>query len=171
MANVSTREELTTARRVALSAKTTMGLKKVPSASGGPENHGRAAAGPQPVPKRKSADPFASEKESPVITEENRKRATACRAAFAQLIAFKGLAIPFMVEHFDDKRPSMDFHGHWEQRDIGAACYWNIRHQLENQPGDYSSYGFARKGRDGESHVKPNSRIDAETQNPDRLSG
>ena len=126
MANVSTREERTTARGAVLSARITMGLKKVSSAYGGPENHERTAAGPQPVPKRKSANPFLSEKESPVITEEDGKRATACRAAFAQLIVFKGLAIRFMVEHFDEKRPSMDFHGHWKHRDVGAAYCWYI---------------------------------------------
>ncbi len=114
-----------------------------------------ADAGPKVEPKRKSDDPFAEEEDPPEIIEENRKRATACREAFEQLRAYKGLAIPFMLEHLDDKRPSMDFHGHWKHRDVGAACYWNIRYQFEDHPGDYSSYGYARKGRDGESHVKP----------------
>lgn len=114
-----------------------------------------AAAGPKAVPKRKSDDPFAGEEDPPEITEENRRRAIACREAFEQLTAYKGLAIPFMVEQLEDTRPSTDFHGHWKRRDVGAACYWNIRYQLEDPPGDYSSYGYARKGRDGESHVKP----------------
>lgn len=114
-----------------------------------------ADPGPKTVPKRKSDDPFAGVEETPEITEENRKRASACREAFKQLTAYKGLAFPFMVEHLEDKRPSLHFHGHWKHHDVGAACYWNIRYQLEDMPGDYSSYGYARKGRDGESHVVP----------------
>jgi hypothetical protein len=115
----------------------------------------QAAVRPKAIPKRKSDDPFVEEELPPELAEENRKRASACRGAFTQLAAYKGLAIPFMLEQLEDKRPSMDFHGHWKHRDVGAACYWNIRYQLEDQPGDYSSYGYARKGRDGESHVKP----------------
>ncbi|MEO5716631.1 MAG: hypothetical protein ABIT37_24340 [Luteolibacter sp.] len=100
-------------------------------------------------------DPFAMEEEPPEIAKANVRMATACREAFKQLTAYKGLALPLMVDQLDDERPSMDFHGHWKRRDVGAACYWNIRYQLEDHPGDYSSYGYARKGRDGESHVKP----------------
>jgi len=115
----------------------------------------QAAAGQAAVSKRKADDPFAGEEEPPEIAEENRRRADACLEAFKQLTAYKGLAFPLMVEKLGDERPSMDFHGHWKRRDVGAACYWNIRYQLEDHPEDYSSYGYARKGRDGESHVKP----------------
>lgn len=86
---------------------------------------------------------------------EYAKRFKGCQEAFKRLGDFKSLAFPFMIEHIEDKRQSIAFRNHSLQQSVGDACYWNIYYQLHDTPPDYSSYGYQRKGRDGESHVKP----------------
>lgn len=83
------------------------------------------------------------------------KRFEGCQEAFKKLGEFKSLAFPFMIEHLEDKRQSIAFRNHSLQQSVGDACYWSIYYQLHDTPGDYSSYGYQRKGRDGELHVKP----------------
>lgn len=116
---------------------------------------------PEPAPE----DPFSGlpptspqfevEEVPPGIARENAKSAKACRVAFHRLLSLGALAVPSMVEHLEDGRPSLDFNGHWKTSTLGDACYWNLREGLQDLPEDYSSYGYARKGRDGENHVTP----------------
>lgn len=87
--------------------------------------------------------------------EKHRQKFNACQEAFNQLGALKGLAIPILVEHLDDKRQSINFRNHRLGNSVGDACYWNIYFQLVDQPDDYSEYGYSRQGRDGENHPKP----------------
>jgi hypothetical protein len=104
------------------------------------------------VPPEQS-DPFADAVDSG-DAEEQRRRVAVCRKAYMQLAAFKELAIPFMLEHLEDQRPSVPFQNHWKGSTVGDACYRNIRDQLEDLPSDYS-YVYSRIGRDGKMHVKP----------------
>ncbi|MCW1914186.1 hypothetical protein OJ996_11410 [Luteolibacter sp. GHJ8] len=87
--------------------------------------------------------------------EEYGKRYNACHKAFKRLMEFKELSLPFLVEHLEDKRQSIPFRNHHMGFSVGDACYWNIYYQLQDQPDDYSSYGYQRRGRDGENHPKP----------------
>lgn len=75
--------------------------------------------------------------------------------AFEKLTLLKMKAFPVLVKHLDDKRPSINFRNHYVGHSIGDACTWNIYYQLQDRPKDYSTYGFQRKGRDGEYHTKP----------------
>jgi hypothetical protein len=83
------------------------------------------------------------------------KRFKGCQEAFKKLGEFKALAFPLMIEHLEDKRQSIAFRNHSLQQSVGDACYWSIYYQLLDTPSEYSSYGYQRKGRDGELHVKP----------------
>jgi len=87
--------------------------------------------------------------------KEYKKQFEKCQQAFRKLTEFKEAAFPFLIEHLDDKRPSIHFRNHYLGHSVGDACYWNIYFQLEDQPKDYSSYGHSRKGRDGKAHTKP----------------
>ncbi len=78
-----------------------------------------------------------------------------CIDAFQKLSKYKELAFPALVEHLDDKRPSIPFRNHYLGSAVGDACYWNMVYQLQDRPKGYSRYGYARKGRDGKSHPKP----------------
>ncbi|GEM_PF-1266512 len=86
---------------------------------------------------------------------EYAKRFKGCEMAFKKLSELKNLAVPYMIEHLNDKRQSIPFRNHSLQRSVGDACYWNIYYQLQDQPTDYSEYGYQRKGKDGENHPKP----------------
>ena len=88
-------------------------------------------------------------------TQEYDQMFKRCQDAFQKLSELKGLAIPFMVEHLDDKRQSINFRNHYLGNSVGDACYWNIYYQLQDRPKYYSRYGYQRKGRDGKLHVKP----------------
>lgn len=96
---------------------------------------------------------------SPGISEEDDKKYEQqhdkCRQAFDKLSAFKEKALPFMVEHLEDKRPSIHFRNHSLGHSVGDACRWNIYFQLQDRPDDYSEYGYQREGRDGKNHPKP----------------
>lgn len=83
------------------------------------------------------------------------KRYKACQEAFKKLSAFKGKAVPFLVEHLDDDRQSIDFRNHYMGTSVGNACHWKLYDLIQDRPGDYSSYGYSRKGRDGQMHTKP----------------
>jgi len=87
--------------------------------------------------------------------QEYKRQFDKCQQAFRKLTEFKGAAFPFLIEHLDDKRPSIHFRNHYIGHSVGDACYWNIYFQLEDRPKDYSSYGYNRKGRDGKNHPKP----------------
>jgi len=87
--------------------------------------------------------------------KEYKRQFDKCQQAFRKLTEFKGAAFPFLVEHLDDKRPSIHFRNHSMGHSVGDACYWNIYFQLQDRPNDYSSYGYSRKGRDGKDHPKP----------------
>lgn len=87
--------------------------------------------------------------------EEYRKQFEKCFQAYRKLTEFKEVAFPFLVAHLDDRRPSIHFRNHYPGHSVGDACYWNIYFQLQDRPGDYSSYGYSRKGRDGKNHPKP----------------
>jgi hypothetical protein len=86
---------------------------------------------------------------------EYAKRFKGCQKAFKKLSELKVLAFPYMVEHLNDKRQSIPFRNHSLQQSVGDACYWNIYYQLQDQPEDYSEYGYDRKGKDGKDHPKP----------------
>lgn len=83
------------------------------------------------------------------------KQCDRCYDAYAKLFRYKELAFPALVEHLDDKRPSIHFRNHYLEHAVGNACYWNMLTQLEDRPKDYSRYGYARIGLDGKSHPKP----------------
>jgi hypothetical protein len=87
--------------------------------------------------------------------EERRKRFEACEAAFQKLLEFKMASFPLLVEHLDDKRQSINFRNHYLANSVGDACRWNIYFQLVDTPENYSSYGYARTGRDRKDHPKP----------------
>jgi hypothetical protein len=101
--------------------------------------------------------------ETPLLTpgiggdddKEYKKQFEKCRAAFDRLTELKEAAFPLLVEHLDDKRPSIPFRNHFAGHSVGDACYWCIYYQLQDRPADYSSYGYQRKGRDGKLHPKP----------------
>jgi hypothetical protein len=99
-----------------------------------------------------NSTPIGGESED---AEKRRQKFNACQEAFNELYEMKPLAIPYLVEHLDDKRQSIDFRNHYAGNSVGDACYWNIYYQLVDQPEDYSEYGYSRKGRDGENHPKP----------------
>lgn len=90
--------------------------------------------------------------ENPNDYDQRFKR---CQDAFQRLSELKGTAIPFLVEHLDDKRQSINFRNHYLGNSVGDACYWNIYFRLQDRPRDYSRYGYQRKGRNGEYHPKP----------------
>ena len=87
--------------------------------------------------------------------DKRRQRFNVCLEAFNELYEMKPLAIPYLVEHLDDERQSIDFRNHYVGNSVGDACYWNIYYQLVDQPEDYSEYGWQREGRDGKDHPKP----------------
>ena len=87
--------------------------------------------------------------------EDYRRRFETCQKAFQKLSEFKDIAFPFLIEHFEDKRQSINFRNHYLGNSVGNACYWIIYFQLQDRPSDYSEYGYQRKGRDGEYHTKP----------------
>ena len=78
-----------------------------------------------------------------------------CISAFRKLMELKGKAIPFLVEHLEDKRSSVHFRNHFMGHSVGNACHWNLYFQLQDRPENYSSYGHQRTGRDGERHTQP----------------
>ncbi len=78
-----------------------------------------------------------------------------CIAAFDKLSTYQERAFPQLVQHLDDKRPSIPFRNHRLDFQVGKACYWNIYYQLQDRPDDYSRYGYYRKGRDGKDHPQP----------------
>lgn len=88
-------------------------------------------------------------------SDEYRARFERCYKAFAELMEYKELAFPVLVEHLEDKRQSINFRNHHTGNSVGDACYWNLYFQLQNRPEDYSRYGLMRKGRDGENHTQP----------------
>ena len=90
-----------------------------------------------------------------VTTEEYRKRFEECAKAYQKLLDYKEAAFPFLVEHLDDERQSIPFRNHYPHASVGDACYWNIYHQLQDRPKDYSKYGYMREGRGGKDHEKP----------------
>lgn len=95
---------------------------------------------------------------SPGITDKSddyRGKFETCQKAFNKLMEYKGASIPILAEHLDDKRQSINFRNHYLGNSVGNACYWNIYSQLQDEPDDYSFYGYSRKGRDGKQHVKP----------------
>lgn len=96
--------------------------------------------------------PIAGESEG---VDKRRQKFNVCQEAFNALYEMKPLAIPYLVEHLDDKRQSIDFRNHYVGNSVGDACYWNIYYQLVDQPEDYSEYGWQREGRDGKHHPKP----------------
>ena len=87
--------------------------------------------------------------------EKQREKFNSCQEAFNKLFELRAVAIPFLVEHLDDERQSINFRNHYTGNSVGDACYWNIYFQLQDRPEDYSRYGYSRKGRDGEDHPKP----------------
>lgn len=105
--------------------------------------------------KEASETPLLSPGISGNDDKEYEKQFDKCHQAFRKLTEFKEAAFPFLVEHLDDKRPSVHFRNHYPEHSVGDACYWNIYFQLEDRPKDYSSYGYSRKGRDGKAHTKP----------------
>jgi len=86
---------------------------------------------------------------------ECHQRFETCLAAFKKLSELKDRAFPLLVEHFDDRRQSINFMNHRAENSVGDACYWNIYFQLQDCPDNYSEYGFQRTGRDGRDHPKP----------------
>jgi len=46
----------------------------------------------------------------------------------------------------------INFRNHYIRNSVGDACYWIIYDQLQDEPKDYSSYGYQRYGRDGKLH-------------------
>jgi len=95
--------------------------------------------------------PEVKEKPDP----EYAKRFKGCQEAFKKLSNLKEVALPYMVEHLNDKRQSIPFRNHSFSQSVGDACYWNIYCQLQDEPEDYSEYGYDRKGKDGKDHPKP----------------
>ncbi|QDV85984.1 hypothetical protein [Planctomycetes bacterium TBK1r] len=87
--------------------------------------------------------------------ERRREKFNSCQEAFNKLYELKGASIPFLVEHLDDERQSINFRNHYTGNSVGDACFWNIYFQLQDRPRDYSRYGYSRKGRDGKDHPKP----------------
>jgi hypothetical protein len=88
-------------------------------------------------------------------TEEYAREYESVHEAFKRLTEFGEQAIPYMIDHLDDKRQSINFRNHYLGNTVGDAVYWNIYYQMHDMPEDYSSYGYQRKGSDGEYHVKP----------------
>jgi len=84
-----------------------------------------------------------------------KKQFDKCGQAFRKLTELGEAAFPSLAAHLDDKRPSIHFRNHYLEHSVGDACYWNIYFQLTDHPKDYSSYGYARKGRNGELQPKP----------------
>ena len=97
----------------------------------------------------------------PIRTDEDLKAAnkpfTIVYKAGSELMKYKELAIPILVEHLNDKRKSVHFKNHDIRNDVGTACYYLIYFQLQDRPKDYSRYGYSRKGRDGKDHVQAHS--------------
>lgn len=88
-------------------------------------------------------------------TQEYTDRFNSCRVAFNDIMKYKEFSIPYLIEHLDDKRQSINFRNHYEGNSVGDACYWNIHYQLFDLPPNYSSYRYSRKGRDGKAHPQP----------------
>lgn len=88
-------------------------------------------------------------------SDEYRARFTACQKAYSQLAALGEVAFPQLIEHFEDKRESINFRNHYIEHAVGDACYWIVFGQLQDRPANYSEYGYSRKGRDGQDHPKP----------------
>jgi len=86
---------------------------------------------------------------------DDRRRFEQCLTAFRKLAEMKMTAFPVLVEHLGDKRQSINFRNHHLGNSVGDACHWNIYFQLQDQPENYSSYGYSRAGRDGQNHPKP----------------
>jgi hypothetical protein len=84
-----------------------------------------------------------------------RDRYERCCKAFKKLLEFKERSLPILVEHLEDKRQSINFRNHDLRNSVGDACYWNLYEQLQPMPENYSSYGYSRRGLDGEYHPKP----------------
>ncbi len=92
-----------------------------------------------------------------IIDLKNQRKAqfAKCHNAFKELSKYKEKGLPFLIEHLQDKRQSINFRNHYFGNSVGDACYWSIRSQLEDRPANYSRYGLKRKGKDGKDHTKP----------------
>jgi hypothetical protein len=90
----------------------------------------------------------------PEVLKELREYYKIRDDAFKRLTAFKDLAFPQLVAHLDDGRPSEKHWNHSQAKTVGRMCYRVIHDQLTEFPPGYTEYGWARTGRDGESHVK-----------------
>jgi len=88
-------------------------------------------------------------------SQEYRERFRSCQDAFRKLSEFKGAAFPILIQHLDDKRQSINFRNHILANSVGYACFLIIHDQLQDEPDNYSEYGWSRKGRDGQDHPKP----------------
>lgn len=100
-------------------------------------------------------DPFGTVEPPPEVEKELQGYYKTREDAFDQLTAFKDLAFPILVEHFEDARPSVKIWNHSYAKTVGAVCYRVIHDQLMELPPGYSEYGLTRTGRDGERHEKP----------------
>lgn len=99
--------------------------------------------------------PFITASGASSATDEYRTRFDQCMTSFRKLKEYKALSLPFLVEHLNDKRQSINFRNHVLGHSLGDACYWNIYGQLQDMPSDYSTYGAGRTGRDGKYHEMP----------------
>lgn len=100
-------------------------------------------------------DPSAIDERPPEVEKELQGYHKTREDAFDRLTAFKDLAFPILVEHFEDARPSVKIWNHSYAKTVGAVCYRVIHDQLMELPPGYSEYGLTRTGRDGERHEKP----------------
>lgn len=104
-------------------------------------------------PQMKIVDADGNSRE--VGTNEEQERFQRCQKAFDELTAYKLAAFPILIEHLEDPRQSINFRNHHLGNSVGHACQGILYFQLQDQPDDYSEYGYSRPGRDGQDHPKP----------------
>ena len=63
-------------------------------------------------------------------------------------------AFPYLLEHLDDNRESVELQRLNRRQDVGDACYSIIAYQILDIPPDFAMSIF-RTGADGKSHQRP----------------
>jgi hypothetical protein len=75
-------------------------------------------------------------------------------AAVEKLSALGKQAFPYLLEHLDDHRESVELQRLNRRQDVGEACYCIIAYQILDIPSDYA-IPIVRIGSDGELHQRP----------------
>jgi hypothetical protein len=87
-------------------------------------------------------------------TDDVGDRRARAFAAVEELSALGKQAFPYLLEHLDDNRESVELQRLNRRQDVGEACYCIIAYQILDIPPGYA-IPMVRTGADGELHHRP----------------